>query len=108
MLKDDSDYESYFEDTMRAGHYENNPESVEIMIRSSQTVVKELIRLGISFQRERRTEFYTRRRAFSKTHSLSRGHHRKRNHVQTIGESESASERADSGIRCDARSSQRG
>ena len=51
MLKDDSDYESYFEDTMRAGHYENNPESVEIMIRSSQTVVKELIRLGISFQR---------------------------------------------------------
>ena len=56
MLKDDSDYESYFEDTMRAGHYENNPESVEIMIRSSQTVVKELIRLGISFQREENGE----------------------------------------------------
>ncbi len=52
MLKDDSDYESYFEDTMRAGHYENNPESVEIMIRSSQTVVKELIRLGISFHED--------------------------------------------------------
>jgi len=56
MLKDDSDYESYFEDTMRAGHYENNPESVEIMIRSSQTVVKELIRLGVSFQREENGE----------------------------------------------------
>ena len=23
MLKDDTDYESYFEDTMKAGHYEN-------------------------------------------------------------------------------------
>lgn len=41
---------------MRAGHYENNPESVEIMIRSSQTVVKELIRLGVSFQREENGE----------------------------------------------------
>ena len=28
MLKDESDYESYYEDTMHAGHYENNPESV--------------------------------------------------------------------------------
>lgn len=36
MLKDESDYDSYFEDTMHAGHYENNPESVDIMIRSRQ------------------------------------------------------------------------
>ena len=28
MLKDDSDYDSYFEDTMKAGHYENDRESV--------------------------------------------------------------------------------
>ena len=34
MLKDDSDYDSYFEDTMKAGHYENDRDSVEIMIRS--------------------------------------------------------------------------
>ena len=26
----------YFEDTMKAGHYENRKESVEIMIRSSR------------------------------------------------------------------------
>ena len=52
MLKDESDYDSYFEDTMRAGHYENNPESVEIMIRSSQDVVKDLLSYGVDFQRE--------------------------------------------------------
>ena len=35
VLRDDEDYEGYFEDTMRAGHYENRKESVDIMIRSS-------------------------------------------------------------------------
>ena len=30
VLKDENDYDSYFEDTMRAGHYENNKESVDI------------------------------------------------------------------------------
>ena len=38
MLKDDSDYDSYFEDTLKAGHYENDKKSVEIMIRSSRDV----------------------------------------------------------------------
>lgn len=52
MLRDESDYDSYFEDTMHAGHYENNPESVEIMIRSSQDTVKDLISYGVDFQRE--------------------------------------------------------
>ena len=33
VLRDDDDYDSYFEDTMRAGHYENRRESVDIMIR---------------------------------------------------------------------------
>ena len=35
MLKSEDDYDSYFEDTMKAGHYENDKESVKIMIRSS-------------------------------------------------------------------------
>lgn len=52
MLKDESDYDSYFEDTLRAGHYENNRESVEIMIRSSQDTVKDLLSYGVEFQRE--------------------------------------------------------
>ena len=29
MLKEQSDYDSFFEDTMKAGHYENDKKSVE-------------------------------------------------------------------------------
>lgn len=51
MLKDESDYKAYFEDTMRAGHYENDSTSVDIMIRSSADIVKDLLQYGVSFQR---------------------------------------------------------
>ena len=34
VLTDENDYDNYFEDTMKAGHYENRKESVDIMIRS--------------------------------------------------------------------------
>ena len=50
MLKNDNDYDSYYEDTMRAGHYENNPEAVDIMIRSSQDTIRELIGYGVDFK----------------------------------------------------------
>ncbi len=52
MLRDEADYDSYYEDTMRAGHYENNPEAVDIMLRSSQDTVKDLLEYGVDFQRE--------------------------------------------------------
>lgn len=51
MLKNDADYDFFYEDTMHAGHYENNPEAVDIMIRSSQDVVEDLISYGTDFQR---------------------------------------------------------
>ncbi|MGN0162726.1 MAG: L-aspartate oxidase [Candidatus Ornithomonoglobus sp.] len=51
MLRDEADYEPYFEDTMRAGHYENKKESVDIMLRSSQDVIGELIGFGVDFER---------------------------------------------------------
>lgn len=51
MLKNDADYESYFEDTMRAGHYENDRVSVDIMIQSSQEVIRDLLGYGVDFQR---------------------------------------------------------
>ena len=51
VLRNDADYESYFEDTMRAGHYENRRESVDIMIRSSQEVIRSLIGYGVRFQK---------------------------------------------------------
>jgi len=53
MLKAESDYEDYFEDTLKAGHYENDRKSVEIMIKSSPEVVKDLIDFGADFQQER-------------------------------------------------------
>ena len=37
--------------TMRAGHYENRKESVDIMIRNSQSVIRDLIGYGVQFQR---------------------------------------------------------
>ncbi len=52
VLRDEGDYDSYFEDTMRAGHYENRRESVDIMIRSSRSVIDHLISLGVRFARE--------------------------------------------------------
>ena len=52
MLKCEEDYDSYFEDTMKAGHYENDKKSVEIMIRSSADVVKDLVDCGARFARE--------------------------------------------------------
>ncbi|MGI6721522.1 MAG: L-aspartate oxidase [Anaerovoracaceae bacterium] len=66
VLKDESDYQAYFEDTMRAGHYENNKESVDIMIRSSQQVIKDLIDYGVEFERDENGELlYTREGAHS-------------------------------------------
>lgn len=44
-LRTPEDYDSYFEDTMRAGHYKNNPDSVDVMIRSSPQIIQNLIDL---------------------------------------------------------------
>lgn len=49
VLRDSADYDSYFEDTMRAGHYENRKESVDIMISSSRDIINHLIALGVNF-----------------------------------------------------------
>lgn len=66
VLKEDSDYDSYFEDTMKAGHYENRRESVDIMIRSSRQVIHELIEYGVDFERdEKGTLKFTREGAHS-------------------------------------------
>lgn len=66
MLKDESDYDSYFEDTMKAGHYENDRKSVEIMIRSSQDVIRDLVSYGAQFKRDEEGNFvFTREGAHS-------------------------------------------
>ena len=58
VLKDINDFDCYFEDTMKAGHYENNPESVRVMIESSPDVIGTLVDLGVKFDTEE-TEFCT-------------------------------------------------
>lgn len=66
MLKDEADYDSYFEDTMKAGHYENDKESVDIMIRSSQKVIEDLIGYGADFARDENGDLmFTREGAHS-------------------------------------------
>ena len=68
VLKDDDDYDSFFEDTMRAGHYENNAESVSFMIRNSRSIIDELIRYGVEFEKDSGHLVFTREGA----HSTSR------------------------------------
>ena len=51
VLPEGSDYDAFFEDTMHAGHYENRRESVDIMIRSSRSVINDLLAMGVDFER---------------------------------------------------------
>ena len=52
MLRGEDDYDDYFEDTMRAGHYENNPKTVELMIRSSNSIIRDLLNRHVDFARK--------------------------------------------------------
>ena len=52
MLRGEDDYENYFEDTMRAGHYENNKRAVDLMIRSSNVIIRDLLRYHVDFARD--------------------------------------------------------
>lgn len=71
MLRDEDDYQSYFEDTLRAGHYENDKESVDIMIRSSQDVIADLISYGVNFHRDEKGDLdFTREGAHSEKRIL--------------------------------------
>lgn len=70
VLRDESDYNSFYEDTMRAGHYENNPDSVDIMIRSSREVIGDLVSFGVRFEKNGKDFMYTREGAHSKPRIL--------------------------------------
>lgn len=70
VLRDENDYDTYFEDTMRAGHYENNKRSVDIMIRSSREVANDLVGYGVRFERKDGEFVYTKEGAHSKPRIL--------------------------------------
>lgn len=65
VLRDESDYDAFYEDTMKAGHYENNPDSVHIMIHSSQEVISDLVSFGVRFEKNGKEFTYTREGAHS-------------------------------------------
>ena len=48
-MQGEGDFESFFEDTLKAGHGENNRAAVECMIRSSIQTIDELVSLGVDF-----------------------------------------------------------
>ncbi len=52
VLRGEEDFANFLEDTMRAGHYENNQATVELMIRSSNSVICRLLDYGVRFARE--------------------------------------------------------
>jgi L-aspartate oxidase len=71
VLRGEDDYDDYFEDTMRAGHYENNEKTVDIMIRSSNGVARDLLRYGVRFARDEEGRLdYTREGAHSQPRIL--------------------------------------
>ena len=70
VLRDESDFEAFFNDTMRAGHFENNPESVEIMIRSSREVISDLVSYGVQFEKDGEKFTYTKEGAHSRPRIL--------------------------------------
>ena len=73
VLKDTADFESYVEDTLRAGKYENDRIAVETMIRESREVINELISLGVAFDKEKGEFTYTKEAAHSTNRIL---HHK--------------------------------
>lgn len=64
---DADDYAPFFEDTLRAGHFENRCESVDLMIRASRSVIDSLVDYGVQFERDETGRLrYTREGAHSR------------------------------------------
>lgn len=70
VLKDEDDYEDFYNDTLKAGHFENNPESVEVMIKSSREIIDDLVKKGVRFTKEDGEFLYTKEGAHSKPRIL--------------------------------------
>lgn len=70
VLHDEGDYDAFYEDTMRAGHYENDPRAVELMIRSSRAVIDDLVGYGVRFAKSGGTFAYTKEGAHSRPRIL--------------------------------------
>lgn len=70
VLKDKEDFNSFFEDTLKAGRYKNKKEAIEIMLNSSNEVIKDLIDYHVDFEQKNGELLYTREGAHSKSRIL--------------------------------------
>lgn len=70
VLRDDNDFDSFYEDTMKAGHYENRPESVKTMIAESRGVIDDLVSFGVEFTTKNGEFVYTKEGAHSRPRIL--------------------------------------
>ena len=65
VLRDENDFESFVEDTLKAGGYENDIDSVEEMVELSRDSINDLIKYGVEFESENGELSYTREGAHS-------------------------------------------
>ena len=70
VLKNEDDYDSFFEDTLKAGHYENDKASVDVMIRNSPEIIGDLMSFGVEFEKKNGKLAYTKEGAHSKARIL--------------------------------------
>ena len=71
MLRGEEDFRGYFDDTLRAGHYENDAAAVEQMIRLSPAMIAELVECGVEFARDEEGNFrFTREGGHSRPRIL--------------------------------------
>lgn len=63
-------FEEYFEDTMKAGHYKNNEESVRVMIENSNHVIDSLVKYGVEFDRNPDGTYHYTREAAHRTNRI--------------------------------------
>ena len=73
VQRDDDDYDSFIEDTLKAGHYENDRNSVAIMVKQSRAIINDLLNIGVEFDRDNSGLSYTKEGAHSKPRIL---HHK--------------------------------
>ncbi|MEA4986976.1 MAG: L-aspartate oxidase [Anaerovorax sp.] len=70
IKRGDNDYASFYEDTMKAGHYQNRPEAVDTMIQNSEEVIKDLQEYGVNFEHNNGQLLYTKEGGHSKPRIL--------------------------------------
>ena len=56
-LKSADDFDAFYQDTLKAGRNENNPESVKIMIQQAPQIMKDLMDYGVEFDRDTEGNF---------------------------------------------------